>query len=417
MVSWPGYTFGMTWNFFCHDWGILIPGITISYMLSPQTLYLLIQKYQAGTASPEEIAQLNEWYHSFDDTKAEVFLAETMTEPDLAERIRIRLAQTLADKPTLTRKRRYFLPVAASLLLVFLGGVLFFMLSRDKNSAEVAQRLTDKAPVQENVPGGNKALLTLADGSTIVLDTAANGTLGIQGVSEVIKLESGQLAYRVNGRVLTEESKDFYNTITTPRGGQYQVTLSDGTKVWLNAASSIRFPVIFTGKSRKVEVTGETYFEVAPDVTRPFFVKADQSEVEVIGTHFNINAYKDEDDLKVTLLEGKVRVRAQSSVSLYPGQQARLSRSSQFTINNNPDLEEVMAWKNGRFQFRSTGLRAILRQISRWYDVDVEYRGNVDLHFTGQLNRNQDVSKVFEHLELTGEVHFRTEGRKIIVTR
>lgn len=386
-------------------------------MPSPQTLYQLIQKYQAGTASAEEIAQLNDWYHSFDDTQAEVYLEASMTETELADKIRLRLAQSLAQEPAKSRKKRYFLPVAASFLLLVVSGSIYFLLNKNKEPRQLAQRQTQAlAPANADItPGGNKALLTLADGSVIELDSAANGLLGTQGLSEIVKLENGQLAYRVNGRLLTENDEAFYNTITTPRGGQYQVTLSDGTKVWLNAASSIRFPVVFTGKERRVEVTGETYFEVASDVTKPFQVKAEQSEVEVLGTHFNINAYKDEENLKVTLLEGKVRVS--SSITLLPGQQAQLSANNQITTSNNVDLEEVMAWKNGRFQFKSADLRSILRQISRWYDVDVEYRGNVNLHFTGQLTRNQNVSKVFEHLELTGEVHFRTEGRKIIVTR
>lgn len=386
-------------------------------MLSPQTLYQLIQKYQAGTASAEEIAQLNEWYHSFDDTQAEVYLEATMTESELAEKIRLRLVQRIAQDPARSRKKRYILPIAASFLLLVVSSGVYFLLNKNKDPQTVVTNQPQTvAPANTDItPGGNKALLTLADGSVIELDSAANGLLGTQGVSEIIKLENGQLAYKVNGRLLTENDEAFYNTITTPRGGQYQVTLSDGTKVWLNAASSIRFPVVFTGNLRRVEVTGETYFEVTSDASKPFQVKAEQSEVVVLGTHFNINAYKDEENLKVTLLEGKVRVS--SSITLLPGQQAQLSANNQITTSNNVDLEEVMAWKNGRFQFKSSDLRSILRQISRWYDVDVEYRGNVNLHFTGQLTRNQNVSKVFEHLELTGEVHFRTEGRKIIVTR
>ncbi|MBL7750579.1 MAG: FecR domain-containing protein [Chitinophagaceae bacterium] len=386
-------------------------------MPSPQTLYQLIQKYQAGTATAEEIAQLNEWYHSFDDTQAEVYLEQSTTESELAERIRIRLAQTISQEPVQSRRKRYILPIAASFLLLIVSGGLYFLLNKNKAPQPVAEGKPQiVTPTNTDIaPGGNKALLTLADGSIIELDSAANGVLGKQGVSEIVKLKSGQLAYKIDGRFLTENDEAFYNTITTPRGGQYQVTLSDGTKVWLNAASSIRFPVVFTGKERRVEVTGETYFEVKSDATRPFYVKAEQSEVEVIGTHFNINAYTDEESLKVTLLEGKVRVS--SSVTLLPGQQAQLSSSNQITTSNNVDLEEVMAWKNGRFQFKSADLQSILRQISRWYDVDVEYRGKVNLHFTGQLTRNQNVSKVFEHLEMTGEVHFRTEGKKIIVTR
>ncbi|HQW44934.1 MAG TPA: FecR domain-containing protein, partial [Chitinophagaceae bacterium] len=209
----------------------------------------------------------------------------------------------------------------------------------------------------------------------------------------------------------------------TPRGGQYQVTLSDGTQVWLNAASSIRFPVVFTGTERKVEITGEAYFEVAKNKAMPFKVTAGSSEVEVLGTHFNINSYTDEPYIKTTLLEGSVKVTVpasaagQSSKILQYGQQTAVNKEGKISVLNNADLEEAVAWKNGRFQFKSADLKTILRQISRWYDADVEYRGNVNIHFTGQLPRNDNVNKVFEKLALTGEVNFKVEGKKIIVTR
>jgi ferric-dicitrate binding protein FerR (iron transport regulator) len=230
------------------------------------------------------------------------------------------------------------------------------------------------------------------------------------------------LTYTIAGLQVTEKDAAFYNTITTPRGGQYQVTLSDGTKVWLNAASSIRFPVLFTGNERKVEITGEAYFEVAKNVSKPFKVKTISSEVEVLGTHFNVNAYDDEAVAKTTLLEGLVKVSVPQTGGklaarfLQPGQQSGITKDGRISVLNNADTEEAVAWKNGRFQFRSADLKSILRQISRWYDVDVVYKGNVDLHFTGQLTRDDYVSKVFDKLALTGEVHFKIEGKKIIVS-
>jgi ferric-dicitrate binding protein FerR (iron transport regulator) len=196
--------------------------------------------------------------------------------------------------------------------------------------------------------------------------------------------------------------------------------LSDGTKVWLNASSSIRFPVIFTGDVRSVTITGEAYFEVAKNTAMPFKVKTTTSEVEVLGTHFNINSYDDEAVVKTTLLEGAVKVASLGNGVLRylkPGQQSIINKEGKISIVEHADTEEAMAWRNGYFQFKSSDVKSILRQISRWYDVDIVYNGNINLHFTGQLTRNENVSKVFEALSLTNEVHFKIDGKKIIVSQ
>jgi transmembrane sensor len=381
----------------------------------------LIEKYEAGTASPEEIAELNEWYHSFDDESATVGSDEPLTKSELGRAIKQRIRQsTREESPALYR--RIWFRAAAVVLVLLLGAASFYYLQPGPDKQVVIKTPVIQTPV-EVVPGGNKALLTLADGSTIILDSATNGVLSTQGNIQVKKLDNGLLAYEVNGKMIYENDDAFYNTISTPRGGQYKVTLSDGTKVWLNAASSIRFPVLFTGTERVVEVTGETYFEVAKNISKPFKVKAVNSEVEVLGTHFNINAYDDEASIKTTLLEGKVKVTVPGKSATQParflqaGQQSGISKAGQINIISNADTEEAVAWIKGRFQFENTDLRTMLRQFARWYDVEVEYRGPVDLYFTGQLTRNEEVRKVFKQLELTGEVHFRMEGRKVIVTR
>lgn len=381
----------------------------------------LIEKYEAGTASPEEIAELNNWYHSFDDTVASMGSAESLTKAELGLAIKERISKsTRKDSPALYR--RIWFRAAAVVFVLLLGAAYFYYLQPGPDKQVAVKTPAIQSPV-EVVPGGNKALLTLADGSTIILDSASNGLLSTQGNIEVKKLDNGLLAYKVNGKLLREDDAAFYNTITTPRGGQYKVTLSDGTNVWLNAASSIRFPVLFTGNERVVEVTGETYFEVAKNISKPFKVKAANSEVEVLGTHFNINAYTDEASIKTTLLEGKVKVTVPGQAASQParflqaGQQSGINKNGQINIINNADTEEAVAWIKGRFQFENTDLRTMLRQFARWYDVEVEYRGPVDLYFTGQLTRNEEVKKVFKQLELTGEVHFRMEGRKVIVTR
>ncbi len=385
-------------------------------MEQPKDLETLIEKYLQGNATPEEKEILNRWYHSFDDEEVVVEEADA-NESKLKLAIQQRLLQTTGIRKKIP-VQRHFARIAAAILLL-LGGFSIYYFLTSKKETQITQKIQVPPVPAPILPGGEKAVLTLADGSTIILDSAANGLLSNQGTMKVEKLKNGELSYTVNGKKITEKDEAFYNTISTPRGGQYHVTLSDGTEVWLNAASSIRFPVAFIGNERKVTVTGETYFEVAKDAAKPFKVKTEKEQVEVLGTHFNINAYADEPMVKTTLLEGKVKVMSDGmqAAFLLPGQQSGISANGNITIANDADLEEAVAWKNGRFQFNSADLKTILRQVSRWYDVDIEYRSKVDLHFTGQLTRDSDVSKVFEKLALAGEVHFKTEGRKIIVTK
>lgn len=394
-------------------------------MQLPENIGVLLEKYLAGTITPEEKIILNEWYHSFDDSKAELKVDDDENEQALADRIRQRLASSIryevdSRQPKSHRLGRKLAAAVMIMILFSLGAYLIF-------STKSSQKdLVKTHPVEvkinnEIVPGGNKAVLTLADGSTIILDSATNGTISQQGNIKVQKLKNGLLAYTINGKQVTQNDEAFYNTITTPRGGQYQVTLADGTKVWLDAASSIRFPVVFTGNERSVVITGEAYFEVAKNKAMPFKVKARSAEIEVLGTHFNVNAYDDETSIKATLLEGKVKISVpsisdQATKYLAPGEQAAINKDGKILVSDHADTEEAVAWKNGRFQFKSADLKSILRQISRWYDVDIIYQGNVNLHFTGQLNRNLNVTKVFETLSLTNEVHFKTEGRRIIVS-
>lgn len=393
-------------------------------MQIPQHILPLIEKYLAGAATEDEKAAVNHWYQSYQDADVEIFTNEVNSKEQTELRIKERLLASIREYKNETGKgmNKWWLRYAAAILLF--GTAIYFFIGYNndkKQDTVIAKTQVDKT--EKIVPGGNKALLTLADGSTIILDSAANGLLSQQGGIKVQKLDNGLLAYSINGKLVTENDQAFYNTITTPRGGQYQVTLSDGTKVWLNAASSIHFPVVFTGSERKVEITGEAYFEVAKNKAMPFKVTAGSSEVEVLGTHFNINSYTDEPSIKTTLLEGMVKVTvpvlgaSQSAEFLQPGQQAAINKQGRISVIKNADLEEAVAWKNGRFQFKSADLKSILRQISRWYDADIEYKGNVDMHFSGQLPRNDNVNKVFEKLALTGEVNFMVEGKKIIVSK
>lgn len=392
-------------------------------MQLPQNILELLEKYFSGTISEDEKNLLDKWYHSFNDSEVELQTQNDETEQQLGDRIKSKVLQTIHNEnPQVISKpeRKWQTPAAAAIgvfLILSLG--LYFILSHKLSNQEMAKKAPAEIKINNDIaPGGNKAMLTLANGSTILLDSASNGLLTQQGNIKIQKLANGLVAYKMNGKQITQNDEAFYNTISTPRGGEYQVTLSDGTKVWLNAASSIRFPVVFTGKERKVVITGEAYFEVVKNKDMPFKVEANSTEIVDLGTHFNVNAYNDEALIKTTLLEGKVKVSVpdQSPEFLVPGQQADINKEGKIKVLDNVDTDEAVAWMHGHFQFTSADLQSILRQIARWYDVDIVYEGNVTLHFTGQLNKNLNVSKVFETLSLTNEVHFKIIDKKIIVT-
>jgi len=305
------------------------------------------------------------------------------------------------------------LAVAALLLLIAGKAVLIFRpVSPAKRSPVGAGQPARYA--HDLPPGRNNATLTLADGHSIALDSAANGRLAQQGNARVIKL-NGQIAYTSSGGAQGDETI-LFNIISTARGNQYQLTLSDGSKVWLNAASSLRFPTAFKGKERRVELTGEAYFEIAKNPAMPFKIQAGSGEIDVLGTHFNINAYADEPAVRTTVLEGAVAVKKELSQQLLaPGQQAEFSPKGAISLSENVDVTRETAWKDGFFWFNNTDIRTLMRQVSRWYDVEVEFQGNItDDGFTGKVSRNVPLSKLLNVLEQY-EIHFRIEGKKIIV--
>jgi len=308
--------------------------------------------------------------------------------------------------------------VAACLLLVAGSGVYYIIRTSVSTKKDILKTTTT---INNNdvPPGSEKAILTLADGSKVTLDNEANGTIARQGNTVIMK-EDGLLAYNTDKN--KSQAGILYNTLTTEKGGEYRsLVLSDGTKVWLNSVSSIRYPTSFIGDERKVEITGEAYFEVAKNPSRPFKVSVKGMEVEVLGTHFNINSYDDEEGIKTTLIEGAVKIVAAGKVSfLKPGQQAIL-RSAQdekgeIKIVNDADMDEAVAWKNGLFVFDGADIKTIMRQVSRWYDVDVVYQDNISNHFvvTG-ISRTVPVSKLLSVLEKMGVVHFEIDGKKILV--
>jgi transmembrane sensor len=306
--------------------------------------------------------------------------------------------------------------VAAILLLLLGGGALLFLHSRDARPVVTVATKPTAPPIQ---PGANKAILTLANGQQIILNNVQKGTIGQQGNIRVVKLDSGQLAYAsptVESPADQLAKGPLYNTITTPRGGQYQVTLADGTKVWLNAESSIRFPTAFAGKNREVELTGEAYFEVKADKSKPFLVKAGQTETRVLGTNFNIMAYSDEGAVKTTLLDGAVSMALGTrSALLQPGEQGQYDAGRGNMTTRMVNTRAVVAWKDGYYFFDRTPVQNVMRQIARWYDVTIVYQGVAPKdEIVGKLPRTADVKDVLHIMELIG-IHFKIEGKTIVV--
>lgn len=302
--------------------------------------------------------------------------------------------------------------LAAAILLFILPGIYFLKYNKPKPTALTA--LTKPGPIDVQ-PGGNKAILTLGDGSHIVLDSAQNGLLAHQGKTKIVKSGNGHIAYN---QTATGNTTAIYNTMTTPRGGKYDLQLADGTRVWLNASSSITYPIAFSGTERRVAITGEAYFEVAKNKAMPFKINVNgQQEVEVLGTHFNIMAYNDEAAVKTTLLEGSVKIVKNKLTSvLKPGQQAQLTADGKLSVTDDADINAVMAWKNGQTLFVNEDIKTIMRQVSRWYDIDVEYQGDMPTRlFTGGISRESNLSVLLKVLELN-KIHFKMAGKKLIVT-
>jgi hypothetical protein len=317
-------------------------------------------------------------------------------------------------------RRFSFMKIAAAasvILLLGIGGYFFFF-NKTSTPAVIVKSVTNDVAA----PQINKALITLMDGRKVLLDSVMNGTLAVQGNVEIVKKADGQIEYNPGQGVRNAALS--YNTLYNPRGSKViSLTLADGTQVWLNAESALTFPTAFTGKERKVTITGEAYFEVKHDATKPFVVSKGERSVHVLGTHFNVNAYDDESEMKITLLEGAVKVtNGTASGLLKPGQQAQIMNHSTspeqaVKIVDEADLDEVMAWKNGRFLFNDANIESVMRQLTRWYDVEVVYESKPTKIFRGGIPRDMSVANVFKILQETGGVNFRIEGKKVVVMK
>jgi len=377
----------------------------------------LLKKYREGKASEQEIEFLEAYYNLF-DAKPDVTEMLSAEENDfLKNQLKARHKRKIElnrQKPAVISYKLYYRLTAAALVFIALSaGILIYTQAKHVNIFSAFNRVKNDV-----APGSNKAILTLANGKTIILTNAKNGLLAQQGGTQINKTANGQIIYNVAQGVGGTDTS--YNTITTPRGGQFMVVLPDSTMVYLDAGSSLRFPAAFTGKLRTVMLTGEAYFEVAHNKAKPFHVLTKGQMVEVLGTHFNINAYDDEKAIKTTLLEGSVRVSMAGRLALLaPGDQSQIPQpfsGSGINVMKNVDTEQAVAWKNGFFQFDNADIQTIMRQFSRWYNVDIVFDGQVQERlFSGEIHRNLTLLQALELLNYAN-VHFNIDGKKITVS-
>ncbi|MCG2615328.1 FecR domain-containing protein [Terrimonas sp. NA20] len=395
--------------------------------MEEQRLQELIDRYISDRCSPEEMQLLAALISEGDerllsgimDRQLELNTATAEDFPGVTEKITAAIAAKISaakQKPSpvvpIIQVRRWKrLAVAAVILAVVSTGVYFWQIRSGKTDQPIAFQPNSPAIIE---PGKDGAILTLADGRTMVLDSLGNGILTTQSGSKVV-LENGQLSYNNNGNPSTEIA---FNTISTPKGRQFRLQLEDGTRVWLNAASSLKYPASFTGSDRRVEITGEAYFEVAKDQKRPFHVKLnDQTEIEVLGTQFNVNAYANEGSINTTLLEGSVQINNRNGKTrIVPGQQAQVFAGADIVkVLNEVNTSKITAWKDGVFNFENASLFEVMRQLERWYDIEVEYdKGVQNYEFFGKMGRDLSLQEVLRGLEMN-EVNFKVEGRRIVV--
>jgi transmembrane sensor len=363
-----------------------------------QRLSQLEEKLATGTLTDAEAIEYANWYNEGQDEIVEIPYSFAFSEEEHKTRLLQKIDREIEKRSGFRIGRL----AAAAVLLAALGIPLYYLSHEKRQDRPVVVSGNQRT----DIPAGRtKASLRLADGQVVVLDSAADGLIAKQGGVNVL-MSHGGLAYEKQAH----ESQIAYNTLFTHNGEQYSLRLSDGTRVWLNAASSLRFPVAFTGHQRRVELSGEGYFEVAKDVGRPFYVASDGQEVQVLGTHFDVNGYAGH--LETTLLEGKVRVNGKAALS--PGQQSRL-KNGRITVKSDVDVGAVIAWKDGRFNFNNADISDIMEQLQRWYDIQVVFQGNrtTDL-FYGTIPRSASLEQVLRMLQ-NSRVHFDLQGRRLVL--
>lgn len=376
--------------------------------MTREQFLLQYEKYLNGESTPEEQQKL--WLYQ-DDFEFESSETEDndIQYGEIKNRILKKLNESTGRKSFVVPAKVWWSAAAAVLIIASVTGFLF------NNRPDIHPVIMGQHQIKHDIsPGANKAILTLANGNKISLNDAAAGTILQQGNIAVEKKKDGVLEYvEAQGNA---NSMPVINTVSTPRGGQYQVVLPDGTGVWLNAASSLEFPSFFTGKNRIVKLTGEAYFEVAKNKNMPFKVRFNNTEVEVLGTHFDIKSYNDE-ETKATLLEGSIKItKNNQEKTLLPGQQVTVSgKTGNFEILQ-ANIQETLAWKNGYFMFHNASIQSIMKTAARWYDADINYSGNLnEKQYGGRVSKYNNISELLKNLELTGTIHFKVEGRRVTV--
>lgn len=362
----------------------------------------LASRISEGAASDEEIRRYNVIYHHFQQSEAPPMETgqANLLEEQMIEHINYQLFPAAS-----TNIRLWITRIAASVILICSIGLgIYFLNSAQKDSTE---------PFAV-VPGGNKAILTLANGEKVILDTAHGIISKVEDIA-ITNTANGIISYEKLQSILNGNELE-YNAVETPRGGTYRINLSDGTKVWLNSASKLRYPLVYQNGERIVELEGEAYFEVAKDPARPFKVKSRDQVIQVLGTHFNVNGYDDEPFTKTTLLEGSILVSTAKNEMVLKPMQESINKDGELSGRQTTDADEAVAWKNGYFQFDDENLESVMRQISRWYDVEVVFVGKPSSKkFNGIISRSKSIKIALEIMEATGNVSFKMEGRKLIV--
>ncbi len=371
---------------------------------------ILADKYLNGTATAEEAAALHEWYDHVNEGDTEIVVAEQETTLESTRaRILLQLQEQICgtEKPAvviISVRRKWLIGAAAAAAMLMIAGTYLWKQSGKEQPSPTAT-ITAPAPA-------NRATLTLGNGTVVDLSKHEDGAILHQGGSTVSKEES-MLVYEAG----KDGAQPVINKLNVPKGVQYRLVLPDGTKVWLNAASELQFPSAFTGSQRNVQLQGEGYFEVAANVQQPFTVQAAGTRVEVLGTQFNVKAYHDEPGVQTALLQGSVRIVSGHRINsiLRPGEVATVTAGNSLQIISDPDTDQITAWKEGVFAFRNADIAEILREIGRWYDVEIVYEGPVThRRFTGKVSREYSLSETLSVL-LASNLHFRQEGKKIIV--
>ena len=379
--------------------------------MTKEEYILLYEKYQAGQCNADERKRFEAHIDQLEFHEEPWDNKQLGDEQALADRMYQRLHASLERKRSSSWQLWQKFSAAAVVLITVTAGYYYL----GPESARPLPR-ADQASAQRIRPGSKQAVLTLDDGSTILLKSSTTGIVASQGSTEIRRNADGQIVYTRPAGMDGSNSRELSNKISTPRGGETQICLPDGTKVWLNAASSLKFPTIFSGNQRRVELSGEAYMEVAENKQLPFIVSAGGTEVEVLGTRFNINAYQESGAIKATLLQGAIKFKNKNhDVRLKPGEEGIAATNGKLQVRA-ANLADVMAWKNGLFIFQNESIQKIMTEAARWYNIDVEYIGGVEeLKFDAILNRSENISELLKNMELTGTVQFKIKGRRVTV--